>query len=923
MLRSQDVPEPQHAPRHIAEGARVALPSRCRLLDRLFEETAGSAGMRRLTLVSAPTGYGKTATIAEWLGDDADGAFPAHWVHCSAREPHTLWDSIAAVLAPYSSASLPVAADPIAAVMHLTRGLHTALTLVVDDFQLATNAETDMALAELSAESPLLMLVVIGRSVTLLDGPLVSATTRVRLIGIDDLRLTQAEAEELTDGLGVPRSSSLAIALERAEGWPLAIRAALNLGADGLYMDTEAGRVWADSPHAGGFDPLTNLNAFAMASLEIMEEPARQVILAAAQIDSLSVAQIREIVGGDAATATAAVRYLTEQGFLIELRGTGPHEYRCHRSVRAPFAEHSVGAIPPAERARLYVGRAREIAGTAPFTAFRLFCTAEDFAAAEVTLARDFTIITDEGDRAMRALRALTEETLLAHPTLTAGLLFLEYPRLGAAPSRLRFLLRVWQLGLQQHLPDGADSAPGPMHLQMLCQAMVLNRVLGNLDEARDYMHLIEGRLAPDHVPALPIPGAVDEEARGVLTGNGSLSVYFREVAATALAVGEFSRARRNLKRLRRLSERKITAPWHGFPHASTRSVTDAESGANWRLSAISELAFTDAVDGHTRRAGELVHEYDELVTNTDALAPGISWVGIEIARAYLAEESIDEQALELAAERLAPLSDRLEPWPLLLIAEAALLRHNRGTAFALAHLVSGLAQTESRPPIPKAWLGYVLMFEAMLNSTIGNLARADEILTAYATDDPGHRLERARFAAFSGNDVEALLIAQSVGDPGATKRQRVDRQLLIAVAAWGCDRPTEAFVALASAVELIDKYYLPAMLVSVPFDELRELAVAAQAEDVCDIVDAVDAIPGKARAHRYEQLTEMELRTLVAINEHRNANQAAASLFITAGTVKKHLASVYRKLGVRDRDAAILRAGRMGLLDQLPEHDA
>lgn len=57
------------------------------------------------------------------------------------------------------------------------------------------------------------------------------------------------------------------------------------------------------------------------------------------------------------------------------------------------------------------------------------------------------------------------------------------------------------------------------------------------------------------------------------------------------------------------------------------------------------------------------------------------------------------------------------------------------------------------------------------------------------------------------------------------------------------------------------------------------------------------------------------ELRTLQAIARHRSANQAAAELFVTAGTVKKHLASVYRKLWVNGRDEAILQAGRMGIL--------
>lgn len=901
--------------RPVVDGARVALPSRCRLIERLIEETGGSVGMQRLTLVCAPTGYGKTATIADWLGDDTEGAFPVRWLHCTKDAPHAIWQAISELLRPLSSWAGAEQLDPVHGALQLARGLRSGVTLVIDDYQLATSAATDMALAELSAETSLLTLVVIARRVTLLDGPLVSATTRVRLIGAEDLRLTPPEAVELAQSLGIPRSPILTAALERSDGWPLAIRAALNLGSDTLYSDTAQGRVWAGGQVGRAFDPLSNLNAFAMASLEILSEAARAVVLAAAQIDSLSLGQIRELLGSDEPTVRAALQHLCELGFLVPVPGIGGPEYRCHRAVRTPFAGHAAGAIDVAERNKLYSRRAEEVAATAPFTAFRLFCAAESYASAELVLAQNFTTITDEVDESTKVLRALPEEALSAHPTLAAALLFLENPLVDVAPARLNHLLRLWQDGLQRRLADGAATTPEPIHLQLLCQSMVMNRMLGDLDSARTLMLQIEARLSPDESPATPLAAGQRADASAMLASNGSLPTFYREVGSTALAVGDFGRARRNLKRLRRLSDRKIAAPWHGFPHASTRTVTDAQSGANWRVAALSELAFTDVIDGHIRRAGELVYELDEIVTSLGVRAPGIGWVGAEVARAHLAQESANLPLLEQAADRLALLSDRLEPWPMLLIAESAAMRRTRGIELALAHFVSGLSDGKLLTPIPRSWRQYVDTFEAMLNSSIGNLARAAAILAGSPDDVPAFRLERARLAVFSGNDVEALLLAQSVGDPGATKRQRVDRRLIAAVAAWGVGRTTEAFAAIEAAAERIDKYFIPAMLLSVPFDPLRELAVAARAAGVCDIVDTIDAIPEKARAHRYEQLTEMELRTLLSITEHRNANLAAESLFVTPGTVKKHLAAVYRKLGVRDRDAAILRAGRMGLL--------
>lgn len=106
-------------------------------------------------------------------------------------------------------------------------------------------------------------------------------------------------------------------------------------------------------------------------------------------------------------------------------------------------------------------------------------------------------------------------------------------------------------------------------------------------------------------------------------------------------------------------------------------------------------------------------------------------------------------------------------------------------------------------------------------------------------------------------------------------------------------------------------------MLWSVPFDALREAAVSARDAGLCDIVGEVEEVPESARCRRYQRLTEMEQRTLEAIAVHRSANQAAAALFITTGTVKKHLASVYRKLQVSGGDEAIIQASRMGLLQR------
>ncbi len=911
-MRSHDDPGARAGlrPRALEDG-RVKLPVRTRVLDELFERTQA-----RITVLRAPTGYGKTRTGAAWLGDDGE---TVRWIVCDEDRAPSLWRSMHQALARSSSQpDEPAEAgsgEESARAIRAAKRLTAPLTLVIDDYHLATSGPDDLALAELSLASPLLSLVVIGRRVTLLDGPLIAARTRVRVIEQHDLALTAEERRELAEAIGLPPSDRLEEALERTGGWPLAIRAALGLGSDELYSDTEQGRVWQPSDGAeAAFDPVAELDSLALDYLEILDANARLTILAISQIDTISLPQIGRLLDVDRDEALAVAHRLLELGLVSETPGANAVEYRCHPSVKTPLCVHALKTVAAEERKDLYRTRAAEIEHVAPFSAFRLYCSAEEYAAAEILLARNFTLLTDETEICARVLRTLPESALSEHPTLTAALLFLELPRVSIAPATVEYLVGLWRNGLRQQLPQGVATPPGPIHLPLLCQAMVVTRMIGQLDVSNSIMRHIEARLTPVYLDeAEEEPGQVS--LRAAMSFRGSLPIYFREVASTALMVGDFARARRSLKQLQHRSEQLMAKPWHGFPPGSTRTVTDAESGSRWLLAALAELAFTELLDGDMRRCAEIVAQYDAHATRSGSNAPGISWFGIEIVRAHLAYEQGDDAMLARALERLMPLIDRVEAWQLVLIGAAAVRRNAQGPEAALAYLQAAVASLSRESQTHGTWSEHLLSFEAMLCTTIGDLSRAQGLIASAPSEGPKFVLERARHALFAGDDVEALLLVESVSDPGTTRRQQVDRRLIQAVAAWGCDRRVEAFEALAKAGELVERYGLPSMLQSVPYEQLHELAVAARDAGVCDVVALVESVPAPARPRRYERLTEMELRTLAAIAEHRSASQAAASLFVTPGTVKKHLASVYRKLGAKGRDEAIFIAGRIGLL--------
>ncbi|MYR00293.1 LuxR C-terminal-related transcriptional regulator, partial [Streptomyces sp. SID6139] len=63
------------------------------------------------------------------------------------------------------------------------------------------------------------------------------------------------------------------------------------------------------------------------------------------------------------------------------------------------------------------------------------------------------------------------------------------------------------------------------------------------------------------------------------------------------------------------------------------------------------------------------------------------------------------------------------------------------------------------------------------------------------------------------------------------------------------------------------------------------------------------------------EELSGRERDVLVRLAEMMSTEEIAADLFVSVNTVKTHLKSAYRKLGVNRRHDAVHRARELGLL--------
>ncbi len=219
---------------------RPQIVERPRLLERL-DDSVG----RRLTLVAAPAGFGKTTLLSAWvhsrrrpvawLSLDAGDNDPARfWTYVIGALQRVEGDLGKALLPALQSPQPPPAETLLTGLINALLELERPLSLILDDYHHIEAPPIQEALAFLVEHLPphLLHVVVAGRT----DPPLPLARWRARVqlaeLRAADLRFTQEEAHAfLTGVMGLALTTEDVAALEtRTEGWITGLQlAALSL----------------------------------------------------------------------------------------------------------------------------------------------------------------------------------------------------------------------------------------------------------------------------------------------------------------------------------------------------------------------------------------------------------------------------------------------------------------------------------------------------------------------------------------------------------------------------------------------------------------------------------------------------------------------------------------------------------------------
>lgn len=329
-------------------------------------------------------------------------------------------------------------------------------------------------------------------------------------------------------------------------------------------------------------------------------------------------------------------------------------------------------------------------------------------------------------------------------------------------------------------------------------------------------------------------------------------------------------------------------------------------------------LACMHAISGQARDARHWLGLH-EAIDVSGHWAAGLAQLPARVARVMLALDRLDGAAADAELEAIMLGSEASGLWPLVVTVHtrhAMLLGDPMAMLARLDHLTRVLARhLRSASGVGRQ------VFERCsveLNLALGEVNRVQARLSATDTMPPWLVAPAARFHAMTGETRAALRIA-SAGAWRSDLHVRDQLQLLVikALAQRDLGKERESTTSLQRAHALAaDTGNLEPYLLLPQHDRVALLRAAGIHLDPTQeelVRRGRQLYPDRADL---VQLSPRELEVLRQMRHHDTVAGLARALSVSVNTVKKQLVSLYAKLDVHDRSSALLRAERLGFLD-------
>ncbi|MBN1246141.1 MAG: AAA family ATPase [Anaerolineae bacterium] len=924
---------------------RRDLVHRSRLIEILSEGLLGpdhQAGFaRRLTLVAAPAGFGKTTLVRVWVeGLRSEGAAQIAWLSLDEGDSDVVrfWTYVIAalqaalagqeagsapgfaatalaLLAPGELAQPPTVAQTeagLAALINDLSGLDARLLLVLDDYHLIDLPAIHRGLGFLLDHMPpQLHLVIASRADPLFPLSRLRARNQMAEVRAGDLAFTAGEAAAFlvkTMGLSLPGSALTALTTT-TEGWVTG----LQMAALALRSATARSEGVPDLVTGLAQSRRYSLDYLADEVLAELPEDLQSFLLQTSILDTIT-GPLCDAVTADASASSATVLDQLERANLfIAPLGATRAWYRIHplfaELLRRRLERRHPALVPVLhERASAWY----ESAGLME-PAIDHACKGPDLNRAADLIEREAMarLARSENATVLRWIEALPDGVVSTRPQLCAVHAWLLLIN-GRAPETVRERLDQAAAGATAAEARGVTSALQAL-LDIYQGALVssiahANEALAALpSENRFFRSVAAHALGMAHTSTGDLPAAVEA---------------FETVVETARAWGNVMLAGAALSSLAGL--RLLQGALHEAEAAYRQALALSTDDRGFRLPVaarallgLGELARERndlaTATGQLEEACELSRHYGQIGLLVGLLTLGrveIAKGDLERARALLGE------AEELAsATRATDLDDRLVSVSRLhlLLAEGKL---DKAAAWAKAHrrrIQDALQEAETQTAF--AGSGPLCRDYNLLEAEAIALAR-----TALALRDPGQAL------AF----LDPLsAVATRLG----RTRRRIELLALSALAHNQAGRRPTALTALQQALALAAPEPFRRTFVDegAPMRELlQELVVGSHPLTVgttvhaylADLLGHFDAASLQARGHELDAgeaqqpvLSPRELEVLALIAAGLTNREIGDRLYLALDTVKGHTREIYGKLDVHNRTQAVARARHLGLL--------
>ena len=887
-----------------------AYVARPRLYDRL------DAGMEsRLTVVSAPAGFGKTALLSTWRASRVQEGWPVGWLSLdeSDGDARQFWMYVIGAfqrvrpgVGEQALTLLDTPRTPIESILSSlindVAEVSQDLILVLDDYHLVQAQSIHRAVGFLLEHAPLQMhLVVSGRT----DPPLPLARLRARghltELRAADLRFTFDETAAFLNGvMGLSLSQRDVRTLEaRTEGWvaglQLAALSVQNRENVGGFISTFAG----SNSHV--LDYLTD------EVIQRQPEGVQAFLLTTSILDRMNAGLCDAVVGGDGGQETLE-KLETTNFFVVALDEEG-HWYRYHHLFSEVLRHRLRGAqpdlIPELHRraAKWY-----EDHGFVEAALKHSLAAGEtEWAARLVELNTAAVVMRSEGATLLRWLEALPEDLVRSRPRLLVA--YAIAALFGGRLDEVEPLLLDAERALGGSVEASQASSEELEAMGWLadvpsCVATVrgdLARMRGDASRAIRLSRQALARLPKDS-PYLSSKATWNLGISYWMGGDlAAAEEAFVELAAKAQATGNAYLpllAMYGVGRLRMVRGRLL----------------EAEEAFRWALRpGIGKGKLRLPVAGWAYLGlGELWREWNDLDAATSYLEQGLElgrWVGTAgpLAITYTVLARVKQaQGDTKGAHEAIDRARQSDPEPQVRDPLNPLSAYLARAQLAQGDVEAALRWARKRRLGADDELGYSHELEHLVLARVfvaqGKLEEALRLL--------GRLLSAAHAGGRTGSVIEILtlqaLILQRVGDT---------------------DRATSV---LGRALSLAE----PEVYVRMFVDEgdpmtalLRSLQARGASSGYLDrLLVALQRSGGGARVpvgptvstygqRLPEGLSERELEVLQLVASGRSNREIARELYISLGTVKTHINNTYRKLGVNSRTRAVARARDLDLV--------